>query len=118
MEQYVGLDVSPGMSSICMIGARRRIVQETKIAREPQKLVGWFQQLDVELTCLGLETDPLRERRFLDAGWIATNGLPNGRPHVSVVQYLLIGPIGGPASNPGEVRSAHEARTLSALAEF
>jgi len=46
-------------------------VRETKIASEPEALIGWFHQLGNELTRIGLEAGPLSQwlyARMRDAG--------------------------------------------------
>jgi len=43
------------------VDAAGRIVREAKISGEPEALVGWFQQLGVELARIGLEAGPLSQ---------------------------------------------------------
>ena len=61
MEHYAGIDVSLESSSICVMDATGRVVREAKIASEPEALVGWFQQLGIELARIGLEAGPLSQ---------------------------------------------------------
>jgi transposase len=61
MEHYAGIDVSLESSSVCVVDATGRVVREAKIASEPEALVGWFRQLDVELARIGLEAGPLSQ---------------------------------------------------------
>ena len=69
MEHYAGIDVSLESSSVCVVDATGRVVREAKLASEPEALVGWFRQLDVELARIGLEAGPLsRYARMRDAG--------------------------------------------------
>jgi hypothetical protein len=42
MEQYVGIDVSLELSSVCIVDASGKIVIETKVASEPEALVEFF----------------------------------------------------------------------------
>ena len=69
MEHYVGIDVSLERSSVCLVDATGRIVREVKVASEPAALVGFFQQLGVPLTRIGLEAGPLSQ--WLHAGLAA-----------------------------------------------
>jgi len=61
MEHYAGIDVSLESLSVCVVDATGRVVREAKIASEPEALVGWFRQLDVELARIGLEAGPLSQ---------------------------------------------------------
>ena len=61
MEHYAGIDVSLESSSVCVVDATGRVVREAKIASEPEALVGWFHQLDVDLVRIGLEAGPLSQ---------------------------------------------------------
>ena len=61
MEHYAGIDVSLESSSVCVVDATGRVVREAKIGSEPEALVGWFCQLDVELARIGLEAGPLSQ---------------------------------------------------------
>jgi len=61
MEHYAGIDVSLESSSMCVVDATGRVVREAKIASEPEALVGWFHQLDVDLVRIGLEAGPLSQ---------------------------------------------------------
>jgi transposase len=66
MEHYAGIDVSLERSSVCVVDARGRIIREAKVASEPEALVGFFAQLGVPLTRVGLEAGPLSQ--WLHAG--------------------------------------------------
>ena len=61
MEHYAGIDLSLESSSVCVVDATGRVVREAKIASEPEALVGWFRQLDVDLARIGLEAGPLSQ---------------------------------------------------------
>ncbi len=61
MEHYAGIDVSLESSSVCVVDATGRVMREAKIPSEPEALVGWFHQLGVELTRIGLEAGPLSQ---------------------------------------------------------
>ena len=61
MEHYAGIDVSLESSSVCVVDATGRVLREAKIASEPEALVGWFNQLGVELARIGLEAGPLSQ---------------------------------------------------------
>jgi transposase len=66
MEHYAGIDVSLERSSVCVVDATGRIVREAKVASEPKALVGFFRQLGVAVTRVGLEAGPLSQ--WLHAG--------------------------------------------------
>ena len=72
MEHYAGIDVSLERSSVCVVDATGRIVRETKVASEPEALVGLFRRLGLPLTRVGLEAGPLSQ--WLHAG-LAAAGL-------------------------------------------
>jgi transposase len=73
MEHYAGIDVSLEASSVCLVDASGKIIREAKVASEPAALIGWFADLDLELTRIGLEAGPLSQ--WLYAG-MAEAGLP------------------------------------------
>jgi transposase len=71
MEHYAGIDVSLELSSLCVVDATGRIVREAKVASEPDALVGWFRDLGLAVTRVGLEAGPLSQWLFAamrDAG--------------------------------------------------
>src|SRR3954464_7451979 len=61
MEHYAGIDVSLELSSVCVVDATGRILRETKVASEPEALIGWLRGLGLELTRVGLEAGPLSQ---------------------------------------------------------
>jgi transposase len=69
MEHYAGIDVSLERSSVCVVDATGKIVREAKVASEPEALVGFFCQLGVAVTRIGLEAGPLSQ--WLHAGLTA-----------------------------------------------
>jgi transposase len=74
MEYYAGIDVSLESSSVCVVDAKGQVLREAKIASEPEALVGWFNQLGVELARVGLEAGPLSQWLYAgmrDAGLAA-----------------------------------------------
>jgi transposase len=66
VEHYAGIDVSLERSSVCVVDGMGRIVREAKVPSEPEALVGFFGQLGVSLTRIGLEAGPLSQ--WLHAG--------------------------------------------------
>src|SRR5918998_3385463 len=66
MEHHAGIDVSLERSNVCVVDATGRIVREVKVASEPEALVGFFRQLGVAVTRIGLEAGPLSQ--WLHAG--------------------------------------------------
>src|SRR5215216_3435962 len=69
MEHYAGIDVSLERSSVCVVDGTGRIVREAKVASKPEALVGFFAQLGLPLTRVGLEAGPLSQ--WLHAGLTA-----------------------------------------------
>ena len=61
MEHYAGIDVSLELSSVCVVDAAGRIIRETKVASEPEALLGWFRGLSVAMARIGLEAGPLSQ---------------------------------------------------------
>lgn len=59
MEYYPGIDISLKESSVCVVDATGKLVREVKVGSEPQCLVGYFDQLDFPVECIGLEAGPL-----------------------------------------------------------
>jgi transposase len=66
MEHHAGIDVSLERSSVCVVDSTGRTVREAKVASEPEALAGFFRQLGVAVTRVGLEAGPLS--RWLHAG--------------------------------------------------
>ena len=63
MDHYAGIDVSLECSSVCVVDASGKIVRETKVASEPEALIGWFSSLGLGLGLarIGLEAGPLSQ---------------------------------------------------------
>jgi transposase len=66
MEHYAGIDVSLELSSVCVVDAQGRIVQEAKVASDPEVLAMWLKGLGFAVKQIGLEAGPLSQ--WLDAG--------------------------------------------------
>jgi len=61
MDHYAGIDVSLELSSVCVVDAGGKIVQEAKVASDPVALIGWFESLGLRLVRIGLEAGPLSQ---------------------------------------------------------
>ncbi len=61
MDYYAGIDVSLESSSICIVDGVGKIVRETKVASEPEALIGWFGSLGYGVSRIGLEAGPLSQ---------------------------------------------------------
>jgi len=61
MKHYAGIDVSLELSSVCVMDAEGKIVRESKLASEPEALVGWFAAQGLALERIGLEAGPLSQ---------------------------------------------------------
>lgn len=66
MEHYAGIDVSLESSSVCVVDATGRVVREGKVASEPETLIAWLRQSDLDFARIGLEAGPLSQ--WLHAG--------------------------------------------------
>jgi len=64
MDYYAGIDVSLEQSSVCVVDAGGKILRETKVASEPEALIGWFTSLGTSLARIGLEAGPLSQWLF------------------------------------------------------
>ena len=61
MEYYCGIDVSLEQSSVCVVDAEGSIVREATVASDPDALIVWISDLDLELSGIGLEAGPLSQ---------------------------------------------------------
>lgn len=61
MEHYAGIDVSLKESSVCVVDSSGKIVLETKVASEPEALLGLFADLGIAVSRVGLEAGPLSQ---------------------------------------------------------
>jgi len=61
MDHYAGIDVSLEQSSVCVVDGGGKIVDERKVASEPQALIEYFGSLGIALTRIGLEAGPLSQ---------------------------------------------------------
>ena len=61
MNYYAGIDVSLECSSVCVVDGAGKIVRESKVASEPEALIGWFGKLGLSLERIGLEAGPLSQ---------------------------------------------------------
>ena len=64
MDYYAGIDVSLETSSVCVVDASGKIMREAKVLSEPENLIGWFRELGLTLTPIGLEAGPLSQWLF------------------------------------------------------
>jgi transposase len=58
MDHYAGIDVSLECSSVCVVDASGQIVEEGRVASEPQALIAWLDSVGVKLLRIGLEAGP------------------------------------------------------------
>lgn len=64
MYHYAGIDVSLESSTICVVDGAGKILRETKVASEPEALIGWLRSLGLALERIGLEAGPLSQWLF------------------------------------------------------
>ena len=63
MEHHVGIDVSLELSSLCVLDATGKVIQEAKVASEPEALVAFLRGFGVTIVRVGLEAGPLVSMR-------------------------------------------------------
>jgi transposase len=73
MDHYAGIDVSLERCSVCVVDATGKIVQEARVASEPEALIAWFGSGGFDLVRIGLEAGPLSQ--WLSAA-MRQGGLP------------------------------------------
>jgi transposase len=61
MKHYAGIDVSLESASVCVVDASGKIIRESKVASEPEALIGWFGGFGLRLARIGLEAGPLSQ---------------------------------------------------------
>jgi transposase len=61
MEHHAGLDVSLKETSVCIVDGAGKIIRETRVASEPEALVGYFASLEIKVVRIGLEAGPLSQ---------------------------------------------------------
>ena len=69
MEHYAGFDVSLELTSVCVVDLRGQVVREAKVASEPDALIRFLCEQDLEIARVGLEAGPLSQ--WLHAGLVA-----------------------------------------------
>ncbi len=70
MDYDAGIDLSLECSSVCVVDASGKIFCESKVASEPEALLGYFRSLGVALARIGLEAGPLSQ-------WPSRDGVPS-----------------------------------------
>jgi transposase len=73
MDHYAGIDVSLATSSVCILDATGRVVQEAKVPSGPEALAAFLAGCSHHLVRIGLEAGPLSQ--WLYAGLVDA-GLP------------------------------------------
>jgi transposase len=61
MDQYVGIDVSLELSSLCVLDVTGKGIQEAKVASEPKALIAFLRGLNLAIARVGLEAGPLSQ---------------------------------------------------------
>ncbi|ABE65187.1 transposase IS116/IS110/IS902 (plasmid) [Nitrobacter hamburgensis X14] len=61
MDYYAGIDVSLKESSICVVDRTGNVVREVKVASEAEVLIGYFDELELPVSRIGLEAGPLSQ---------------------------------------------------------
>jgi transposase len=61
MDYYAGIDVSLKESSICVVDGTGNVVREVKVVSEAEVLIGYFDELELPVSRIGLEAGPLSQ---------------------------------------------------------
>ena len=72
MEHYAGLDVSLELTSVCVVDSQGQVVREAKVASDPEALIRFMCDLDLQITRVALEAGPLSQwlhAALVDAGF-------------------------------------------------
>lgn len=69
MDYYAGIDVSLKESRICVVDGTGNVVREVKVGSETDVLIGYFDELELPVSRIGLEAGPLSQ--WLHAGLFA-----------------------------------------------
>ena len=132
MEHYAGLDVSLELTSVCLVDAQGQVVREAKVASEPEALIRFLAQQDLEVARVGLEAGPLSqwlhaglvaagyeavllETRHVKAALSAMTVKTDRRDARSIAQLLRLGwyrPVHAKSASAQEVRTLLTARKL------
>jgi len=68
MDYFAGLDVSVKDTSVCVVDDTGKIIRETKVASEPEALLGVLRNAAYHLKRIGLEAGPLSQWLFSALG--------------------------------------------------
>ena len=132
MEHYAGLDVSLELTSVCLVDGQGQVVREAKVASEPEALIGFLREQDLEIARVGLEAGPLSqwlhagliaagfetvllETRHVKAALSAMTVKTDRRDARGIAQLLRLGwyrPVHAKSASAQEVRSLLTARKL------
>ncbi len=132
MECYAGLDVSLELTSVCVVDVQGRVVRESKVASEPEALIRFLADQDLEIVRVGFEAGPLSqwlhaglvavgfetvllETRHVKAALSAMTVKTDRRDARGIAQLLRLGwyrPVHAKSASAQEVRSLLTARKL------
>lgn len=132
MEHYAGLDVSLELTSVCVVDGQGAVVREAKVASEPEALIRFLAERDLEVARIGLEAGPLSqwlhaglmaagfetvllETRHVKAALSAMTVKTDRRDARGIAQLLRLGwyrPVHAKSASAQEVRSLLTARKL------
>jgi len=132
VEHYAGLDVSLEQTSVCLVDGQGQVVREAKVASEPEALISFLEQQDLEIARVGLEAGPLSqwlhaglvtagfeavllETRHVKAALSAMTVKTDRHDARGIAQLLRLGwyrPVHAKSASAQEVRSLLTARKL------
>jgi transposase len=132
VEHYAGLDVSLELTSVCLVDGQGQVVREAKVASEPEALIRFLREQDLEIARVGLEAGPLSqwlhagliavgfetvllETRHVKAALSAMTVKTDRRDARGIAQLLRLGwyrPVHAKSASAQEVRSLLTARKL------
>ncbi|MFV0385287.1 IS110 family transposase [Paracoccus sp. (in: a-proteobacteria)] len=74
MDHFVGIDVSLASCAVCVVTQAGAVMREAKVACEPEALIGFLREMDINISGIGLEAGPLSQwlhRHLREAGFEA-----------------------------------------------
>ncbi|MBX9738685.1 MAG: transposase [Beijerinckiaceae bacterium] len=71
MDHFVGIDVSLESCAVCVVNQSGAVVREAKVVCEPEPLIAFLLDLNLDIVFVGLEAGPLSQwlhRHLREAG--------------------------------------------------
>lgn len=61
MDHFFGIDVSLESCAVCVMNPSGVVMREAKVVCEPEALITFLRELDLDIACGGLEAGPLSQ---------------------------------------------------------